>query len=255
MKMETLKRYFNQKTFAIISVVGLLAVLVIYVFVYLNMQTKTEELEAENDTKRALVAQLEEYYNNMAVYEADIATMQEEIAEVMSRYPADAREEDILMLAVETQTDNAIGFDSINMEASEVVYEISADTVASAGIEGYSDAIRFVKKHAAYVNTTTYNDLKNVIGEIFASSNRIGIDSIVYTKNEENGCLEGSIDLYFYSASGTGREYAAPEIKAYPAGTSDIFQTGKTVSKATSGDDTVEAQDTEAQDTETAQTE
>ena len=49
---ETLKKYFNQKTFAGISIVGLVIVLMLYVFVFLNFQSKTEELEAANATKQ-----------------------------------------------------------------------------------------------------------------------------------------------------------------------------------------------------------
>lgn len=224
--VEALKKYFNQKTFIGITAVGFLVVLVLYVFVFLNLQTKTEELEAANDVKQREVDELEEYYNNLPKYESEIKLMNEEIDEILKQYPADAREEDILMLAVDTQENNAIGYDSINMEPSEVVYDIPVETVRNADSEDYTEEIRFVRKHAIYVNTTTYADLKSVIHEIFASPNRIGIDNIVYTRNEESGVLEGSIDVYLYSASGTGKEYTVPEIKAYPAGTTDIFRTG-----------------------------
>ena len=224
---ETLKRYFNQKTFAGISVVGLLTVLILYVFVFLSFQIKTEELEAANAAKQIEVNELEEYYNNLTQYEADIQTMTEQIKEALDEYPADAREEDILMLAVQTQEKNAIGYDSINMELPETVLEVPAELVTSTGIEGYTQAIRFVRKHAIYVNTTTYADLKNVIGELFDNPNRVAIDNIVYTKNEESGLLEGSINVYLYSVTGTNKEYEAPQMTKYPAGTTDIFKSGQ----------------------------
>ena len=63
-----------------------------------------------------------------------------------------------------------------------------------------------------------------MIRQIYESDNRIGIDNIVYTKNEEYGLLEGNIDIYFYSLAGTDKEYAAPDIAEYPAGTSDPFR-------------------------------
>lgn len=220
---ETLKKYFNQKTFAGISIVGLVIVLMLYVFVFLNFQSKTEELEAANATKQKEVDELEEYYNNMAQYETDIRTMTDQIRDVLEQYPADAREEDILMLAAQTQEKNAIGYDSINMETPEVVLDIPNELVTNANLEDYTQAMQFVRRHAIYVNTTTYTDLKNVIGEIFNTPDRIAIDNIVYTKNEESGLLEGSINLYMYSVTGTNKEYTAPEMKAYPAGTKDVF--------------------------------
>ena len=61
---------------------------------------------------------------------------------------------------------------------------------------------------------------------------------IVYAKNEEEGTLEGNIDLYFYSAAGTGKEYVTPDIAAYLAGTGDIFQTDKVAAKPNTGEST-----------------
>ena len=163
--------------------------------------------------------------------------MSSEIKDVLDQYPADAREEDIIMLAVKTQENSAIGYDSINMETSEVVYDIPLDVVQRADSEDYQEEIQFMRKHAIYVNTTTYDDLKSVIGQIFAANNRIGIDNIAYTKNEEDGTITGSIDLYFYSANGTGKEYVLPNIKAYPAGTADIFQSDKFINNEQESDD------------------
>lgn len=236
---QKLKKYFNQKTFLMVTLVGLLAVVVVYVFVFLNLQTKTEELEAENAEKQKEVDILEDYYNNLQSYKADISLMNSEIKDVLDKYPADAREEDIIMLAVKTQENNAIGYDSINMDEPEVVYDIPTEVVQRSGSEDYLQEIQFVKKHATYVNTTTYTDLKSVIAQIFAANNRIGIDNIVYVKNEEDGTLDGNIDLYFYSATGTGKEYVLPQITAYPAGTTDIFQSGKVrpSGQTTEGDD------------------
>lgn len=251
---QKLKRYFNQKTFLVVTLTGLLAVVVVYVFVFLNLQVKTEELEAANAEKQKEVEILQDYYNNIQAYKSDISLMSSEIKDVLEQYPADAKEEDIIMLAVKTQENSAIGYDSINMETSEVVYDIPLDVVQRADSEDYQEEIQFMRKHAIYVNTTTYEDLKSVIGQIFASTNRIGIDNIAYTKNEEDGTLSGSIDLYFYSAMGTGKEYVIPNIKSYPVGTADIFQSDSVrINEQAAGDDegdSDEDNDSEEEDSE-----
>jgi hypothetical protein len=64
----------------------------------------------------------------------------------------------------------------------------------------------------------------------------VEINNITYSSNENDDTLEGSIDLYFYSVLGSGKEYTAPKITAYPAGTDNIFNTGNTASSAS--DDT-----------------
>ena len=249
---EKLKKYFNQKTFLVVTLTGLLAVVVVYVFVFLNLQVKTDELEAANAEKQKEVEILEDYYNNLQAYKSDISLMSSEIKDILDKYPADAREEDIIMLAVKTQENNSIGYDSINMEPSEVVYDIPLDMVQRADSEDYQEEIQFIRKHAIYVNTTTYEDLKSVVGQIFASANRIGIDNIAYTKNEEDGTLSGSIDLYFYSAMGTGKEYTVPDIKSYPVGTADIFRSDsvRTNEQAAGDDEGDSDEDSEKADSE-----
>jgi hypothetical protein len=136
------------------------------------------------------------------------------------------------MMAVRLQEKNQIGFDAINMSETESVYTIPASEVEIAGIEGMSGDLNFYKKRATYPNTTTYDDLKSIVKQIFDSENRIGINSISYSKNEEDGTLSGNIDVYYYSATGTGKEYTAPDMTPYSAGTSDIFNSTKTTALA-----------------------
>lgn len=224
---KSLKSYFNQKTFLGVTLVGVLALVVVYVFVYLDFTQRTEELQKSNDDLRAVVNELEEYNTNMEAYKVEIEEIKAEINSIMDAYPADAREEDAIMLAVELGERNTIDFDAINMEEKESVYAVEPYLVTAAAIEGLDESLVFTQKHAVYVNQTTYTELKSVIQQIYESDNRIGIDNIVYTKNEEYGVLEGNIDIYFYSLAGTDKEYEAPDIAEYPKGTSDPFRSEK----------------------------
>jgi Tfp pilus assembly protein PilO len=224
--VKTLKNYFNQKTFMGITGVGIALAVVVYVFIYLDYTQQTEEISESNKELKAVVDELQEYADNMEMYQTAIDEMGASIKETLSEYPADAREEDVLMLAVQIQENNSISYSSISMDEPEVVYEIPYDLVSQVGVEEYDRDIKFVDKHATYVNVTDYANLKSVIEQVYDAPNRIGIDNIVYTKNDEDGTLEGSISLYFYSATGTGAEYTLPDIADYLAGTSDMFQSG-----------------------------
>ena len=235
LNVSKLKNYFNKNTFLGITLVGLLAIVAVYVFVYMDYTENTEELEASNRTLQAKVNELQKYADNMEMYQSEISEMKTAIADIIAEYPADAREEDIIMLAVQIQERNAIAYDAINMEATEGVYTVPYENVRMASIEGLDGELTFTKKHAVYVNTTNYDNLKTVVEQVFDSNNRIGINSIVYAKNEENGTLEGSIDLNFYSVVGTDKEYAAPDIAVYLSGTSDLFQSDKVMSKNDAG--------------------
>lgn len=231
-----LKNYFNKNTFLGITLVGILMLVAVYVFVYMDYTEKTEELTASNAVLQAEIDELQEYADNMERYQSEISEMKTAIEDIVEEYPADAREEDIIMLAVQVQERNAIAYNAINMEATEGVYTVPYDNVQLAAIEGMDRDLIFARKHAVYTNITNYDNLKSCIQQIFESPNRIGISNIVYVKNEEDGTLEGSIDLYFYSASGTGKEYVLPDIAEYLAGTSDLFQSDKVVRGNVPGD-------------------
>ena len=225
---KSLKNFFNQKTFLGITLVGVLVLVAVYVFVYLDYTQRTQELENSNQELLATVRELEEYNTNMEAYMLEIEEIEEEINAILEQYPADTREEDAIMLAVELGELNIIDFDAINMEEKESVYTVEPYLVTAAAIEGLDESLVFAQKHAVYVNETTYSELKSVIRQIYESDNRIGIDNIVYTKNEEYGILEGNIDIYFYSLAGTDKEYEAPDIAEYPAGSSDLFRSEET---------------------------
>lgn len=227
LNVAELKKYFNQKTFYGITGVGVAVIALLYVFVYLDYSERTETIKASNTSLQAEVNKLQEYSDNMPTYQSEINEMQTAIEEILSEYPAGAKEEDILMLAVKMQEENQIGYSAINMDDTEEIYAIPASEVTLASIDGMEGDLVFAGKRASYVVTTTYDDLKSVIGQIFASSNRIGINDIVLSKNEDEGTLSGNVDLYFYSALGTGKEYIVPDIAEYMAGTGDIFNSGK----------------------------
>jgi hypothetical protein len=237
-KKENLKNYFNQKTFYAICIVGILVLVVLYLVVFLNYSQKTEALTTSNQALKLQVQQLQEYSDNMALYQSQINDMKTEIGDILEEYPAGAKEEDVIMLAVEMQKSNQIGYSSINLDEAEEIYSISYDEVSQAAIDGLDSNLIFAGKHATYGVTTTYSDLKSVIANIFESGNRIGINEIVLSKNEDDGTLSGNIDLYFYSAVGTGKEYTAPNISKYLSGTSDIFNSSKTTASSKTSEET-----------------
>lgn len=239
-KKADLKAVFNKNTFLGVSLVGILALVIVYVFVYMDYTEKTEELNAGNAEIKKEIEELQVYADNIETYKSEINDMKTAIEDIVDEYPADAREEDIIMLAVQIQEKNAIAYNSINMDATEGVYTVPYDNVRLAAIEGMDRDLVFARKHGVYSNVTNYDNLKGCVKQIFDSSNRIGIDSIVYVKNEDDGTLEGSIDLYFYSAAGTGKEYVAPDIAQYLSGTSDLFRSDKVLSKSESGEEDVE---------------
>lgn len=217
------RELFNKKVMTYIALIGTVVLVMVYVLVYMKFTTLTEALEATNNNMQRDVDILKEYYEHMDEYQQDIMAMREEIDEILSAYPADAREEDVLMLAVNMQEENVVNFSNINMEQPALVVAVPQNIVEAAAVDNLNSEIDFMEKKSTYVMETDYSNLKGLVETIYASDNRIAINNIALTMDDGGKILSGNIDVSFYSAAGTGKEYEAPDIEEYISGVSDLF--------------------------------
>jgi len=214
----------NQKRLLYVTAFGALLMILVYVFVFQRLTTEAEAIETSNRSLSRRVNELKVYYENRYKYMEETQALEQLLDELLIEYPADAREEDAIMLAVQMQHNSGAEFLTINMEKGDAMHIVPAEVVTAAASEKYSQEIRFNSMDAVYVNEVTYAGLKSIIQTVFDSGNKIGIQNIAYTKGDaENPHLSGHIDLVFYSVSGTGKEYVAPDIVPYIAGTDNIF--------------------------------
>lgn len=214
----------NKNLLLYVTAFGALLIILVYVFVFQKLTTEADAINTSNLALNRRVNELKVYYDNRYQYMEDTQTLEQLLDELLTEYPADAREEDAIMLAVQMQRSSGASFLTVNMQKGNVIHEIPAETVFATASEKYTQAIQFRNMDAVYVNEVSYTGLKNMIQTIFDSSSRIGIQNIVYSKGDaENPNLSGHIDLVFYSVQGTDKEYVAPDIVPYIAGTDNIF--------------------------------
>ena len=235
----------NKNLLLYVAAIGALLMILVYVFVFQKLTTEAEAIETSNKSLSQRVNQLKGYYDNRENNLSGIQMTEQLIDELLAVYPADARDEDAIMLAVQMQQGNDGEFLSINVERGDAIHVVSAETVSAAASEKYTQEIQYRELYATYVNEVGYPGLKNMIQTIYDSNNRIGIQNIAFTKGDtENPKLSGHIDLVFYSVTGTGKEYVAPDIVPYIAGTDNIF--GEIVIPEESADNnSVETENTE----------
>lgn len=208
-----------------VAAVGALLMILVYFFVYQKFSEAAEEINASNAVLAQRVEELKVYYDARDVNLANTQLLEQLTNELLIVYPADAREEDAIMQAVQMQRDSGAQFLNINIDnGADPIHVVSAETVAAAASEQYTQEIQFRNLFATYINEVSYDGLKNLIRTVYNSNNRIGIENISYVRgNEDNPNLAGQVDLVFYSVKGTGKEYVAPDIIPYIAGTDNIF--------------------------------
>lgn len=215
----------NKKIFLYVVLVGLLGFLAFYMLVFKKYEEKTEDLRRQNANLRTEVEELKKTYDNLDAYRQTIAMMDAYIVTTLSQYPADVREEDALVIAVDTLNKAYVEYSTINIKEKEEVGAIPAETVQKAGLESFQDEIKISKRTVSYVNSTDYINLKTIIGTILSYGGKKTIEQISYSKSEEGekGFITGTIDVTDFVAEGTGKEYQAPDIKEYEAGLYDLF--------------------------------
>ncbi len=228
-KSESKSEKSGKNMLLYVAALGAVLLLLVYFFVFQKLITAAEQIQTSNAQLAQRVNELKVYYDSREEYLKNTQLAEQMIDELLTVYPADAREEDAILLAVQIQSSSGSTFQSINMERGEVAHTVALETVSAAENEKYTQAIEFCEMNATYSNEVSYAGLKEMIQTVFNSNNRIGIESIAYSAGSaENTNLTGNMDLVFYSVTGTNKEYVAPDIVPYLAGTDNIFGDSET---------------------------
>lgn len=213
-----------QTAFLTILLLGLALSAVVYLYVFKVYNDKTESLESSNRQLSIRVEELRAFYEKMPEYKEQITLMTEDIQTRLGGFPADVKEEDVIYLALRAWEEGVlVGYQNIAIADRESMAVIPVETVQAAGIEDLDKEISFNQRMATYSNRTTYNNMKDLIACINNNQEQLAITNVAYAMNEEKQLLEGSIDVTFYTVSGTDKEYVPRTFKDYPLGVSNLF--------------------------------
>lgn len=221
---QTVKTADGKTILKYVLLLEFLLVLCVYLFVFNKYNEQTENLRSQNNALFTRNLELKTKYDKMEENKADIERMKSEITDILEAFPADVLEEDILMLAVDTVNKADVGYKSINASDRISFYEIDNQIISDAEIDELTEAISFGKRTVKYANITDYSNLKEIIRTIQSADGKVVINNISYTKNDEDVCLEGTIEVINYYVNGTGKEYKPRRIPGYEAGLADLFR-------------------------------
>lgn len=222
-----------------VMALGFLLLLAVYFLVYKSYNDKAATLEKANAAKQQRVNELKVFYDNLSIYNAEIEQYQAQIAAWLDEFPSNVLEEDILVLALDTEKAAVLDYTNINIGGREALRTIPAATMQLAKMENLTQDVIFVERTVSYVNVTDYFNLKKCVETINNSTNRLTISNITYGKNVETGELEGTIEVTFYYVHGTGKEYEPQDLKEYESGLANLFGT-TTIADEPEGEEGVE---------------
>ena len=207
-----------------VLLIGLVGLVAMYFLVYKDYTDKTTTLENSSRQIQAHIEELQGYKDNLEMYESRVADMREHIVEITERFPADIKEEDYLYLALATlNVEEDVTYSAVNVSDRTEISTIPASEIADAGIETLDEDLIFVKRVGSLVSSTTYKGLKECVEVINNSKDRRNISNISFTRNKEENCLDGTIEVTSYILYGTDKEYEPKDFSDYEAGLSDLF--------------------------------
>lgn len=211
----------------LIALLGVLAAIGVYVWVYMPTKEKTVALEDENKTQATYLAQLESWAGQVEHYKEETVTMIQEVNETFMHFPADSKAPDAIMYAVELEAqDPQTYISNIGLTQPEVVYESAPTSVRLNDTQEGSQerTYRLFCQQITYTQEFTYNGMKRYVNAIVNNTNRRSIDTLNMAYDTNTGILVGTTAMNLYTIDGTDKEYRKTAIPSMQMGTNNIFR-------------------------------
>ncbi len=227
-----------------------------YFLVFSKLNAKKAELQSQTDQLRTEVSKLETMEAGKANILADTADKQNQIAQVLQKFPSEVRTQD----AIYDLNKMYEGIDDVTIQSegytmNQLFYQpgaasdgsgttaaqptttllpaqnvtgtaITADTPAKDVVSAAANYYGY-RSDVAVAFTAPYKSLKSVIDYINDSKDRMTITDISATKSDQEGSedlLTCNMTVSMYSITGTGETYQEPNIKSDQGSEGNIFK-------------------------------
>lgn len=240
----------------LVGLVGILAAVCSYVFVFQPTMEKTRALTEENKQLEARIADLQNKSDNRGTYESETAQMRREMEEIYQLFPVDVREENAVLLAINQELLAPMDVQSVTIdpllevpfmeemqqeEMPDATYEIeeveeiedatgtqdaptpeTGDTQSAAGVNPF----HLMNRKTTINYEVSYDGLKRSVKNICMQTDRMVIDNLSVVYDEQTGLLRGVTTVNMFCVpEQEGKEYEEPDFGSVLLGTDNIFGT------------------------------
>ncbi len=239
----------------LVGFIGILFFGVTLYWVFLPAQEKVEEMNNENIVLRQQITDLTIKNNNKETYLTEMEKMFQEIEDIYAVFPVNVKAEDVILMAINQELVSPMIVESVNIEQLAPVnfdellppeeehdhtYDLGENDVLGVDDEPLDSAedttavedsaeeeIDWLYTRKATFNYgVSYEGLKRSIRHIVDQPDRMAIETLTVTFDENTGLLIGSTTLNMYLAPyQIGKEYIQPDFSSVLLGTDNIFGT------------------------------
>lgn len=216
------KKVDTKSIFAVVALLCFVALFFSYMFGYKKFEERANSLANENNELNSRLESLQAYFDSEERNKKDIETMTANLDEIYSRYAGDVRQEDGIYQGILMNEASDITYSSIGFGGNVPILTIPVETVQAAGLENYQNEISFNEFDVTYDGIVGYDEFKELVNSLDGSNYDLALGSISFTGTDQ-GRLQGTTLVSFYSVSGIDAEYNEPPVAPYEVGTGNLF--------------------------------
>lgn len=217
----------------LLYVAGIGVLLLVFFLVFRPTREKTQTLKDENIQLANQVAELTALDQNKEEYQAQTASMNEEIVDNLKHFPVAVKEEDSIMYAVELESHNDMVINSIAISPEELLYTSSIPSTSPAvkeAPEGVTDvALNLYNTNSVYSFTSSYEGFKENLAIIMKDTDKKNVNALSLAYDAESGMLIGTMSVNAFAVDGTGAAYEEPKIPDMKIGVNNVFGTAEPI--------------------------
>lgn len=191
---------------------GILTLLLVYVWFFKPTQEANEALREENRQLETELAVRQEHEAMKDHYLGETSDMKAEIETTLDAFPAAVKEENVIMYADELEDASDIEIANISIGSSNQLYTLGQDKY-------------LYDTQVGYTFTASYDDWKKVVDFIQKHDEKRNVENVVLSFDSGSARLIGSMNVNFYSMTGTEKVYEKPQVPNMPHGNDNIFGT------------------------------
>lgn len=189
---------------------GALAVILIWVFVFQKAQERNMVMTQENMELQNQLNKLSTLAANEEQYKKEIKQMNKEMAEIYQSFPAEIKEETVIMYGYGLEENGDVHINNIKIEPKNLAFEAKACL--------YDTKVN-------YEFLVTYGGIKDTADYIFKDKEKRTMRSLALAYDKGSGNLIGSLNMDFWGLKGTDAAYEEPWVPSMPIGEDNIFGT------------------------------
>jgi len=228
---------------------GVLLFVVLFTFVAKPMQKQNQQMTAEITRLEQECRELELLSAGIDTYAANIEEYKNSIREDLKQFPADIKEEDIVMYLVNLQKANKVELYSISINEPEDVISFDGmvevpvvneeeETEEAEETAETEEAVTEASGELAYTrmdmtgkrlsvtatSQMTYKEFKNVLKYIYATPTQTSLESVTVTYDSQGEMLNGTFDFSRYIVTYEGAVYDPEDLPDIKIGKQNVFK-------------------------------